>query len=274
VSAHEAAEALRELGLSNYEAKVFVALQQLGAGDAQEIGRVSDVPRSQVYGAADDLATRGLVEVVESSPKAYRPVSLETARDQLRARMDRQQRRAFENLDLLRDEQVDRDDEGGVATLRGHAPVFERVTDLVTGAERLVLLVGVHDDAVTDDLAAAVRDRAEARVDVTLVADDPSLEDRFDGEPIHVVVTDGSAGAGSAGRALVVDEATALLAVPTGADYRGPADEVALWTADTSIGRILVRFVHAGVQFALDDADPLPTDADTLPTDADPVSDE
>jgi sugar-specific transcriptional regulator TrmB len=83
MSTHEAVEALRELGLSNYEARVFVALQRLGSGTAQEVSQVSDVPRSQVYGAADDLAARGLLEVVESSPKAFRPVDLSTARDQL-----------------------------------------------------------------------------------------------------------------------------------------------------------------------------------------------
>ncbi len=51
----DAIEALEELGLSNYEAKVFVALQRLGTGTARDIHQATDVPRSQVYGAAESL---------------------------------------------------------------------------------------------------------------------------------------------------------------------------------------------------------------------------
>ena len=48
--------ALERLGLSTYEAGVFVALEKLGRGTAREIAEATDVPRSQVYGAAEHIA--------------------------------------------------------------------------------------------------------------------------------------------------------------------------------------------------------------------------
>ena len=50
-----ATESLQQLGLSQYEAEVFVALVKLGTGTAREVTQITDVPRSQVYGAAEAL---------------------------------------------------------------------------------------------------------------------------------------------------------------------------------------------------------------------------
>jgi sugar-specific transcriptional regulator TrmB len=56
------------------------------------------VPRSQVYGAADDLEDRGLLDVQQTTPKRYRAVSLEGAREQLRREFEREQEQGFDAL--------------------------------------------------------------------------------------------------------------------------------------------------------------------------------
>ncbi|WP_115865384.1 TrmB family transcriptional regulator [Halorussus litoreus] len=255
MSAHEAVEALKELGLSNYEAQVFVALQRLGTGTAQEVSQLSDVPRSQVYGAADDLADRGLLEVVESSPKQYRPVSLPTAREQLRARVEREHERAFDNLDALRDEHADRADEGSVSTLHGRHAIHERVVDLVERADDRVILVAGVAELLSDEVVAALRDRADDGASVLVLTTDPAVEELLDGFGGRVVVTsrertgESSDGAGGfTGRTLLVDDATVLLSVVADEDSPEPFEETALWTAETRIGHILAAFVHAGMQ--------------------------
>ncbi|NHN57542.1 MULTISPECIES: TrmB family transcriptional regulator [Halorussus] len=247
MSAHDAVEALKELGLSNYEARVFVALQRLGTGTAQSVSRESDVPRSQVYGAADDLANRGLVEVVESSPKEYRPVSLSAAREQLRARIEREHERAFRNLDALRDEHADRGDDRDVATLRGHHAIHERVADLVDGATERVIMVAGRGDLISEQVAAALRERADAGVSVLLVTEDQTVADRFADAPVRVTVASPDRTGEFTGRTLLVDDATVLLSVRT-EDGPEPFAETALWTADSRIGDILAEYVHAGMQ--------------------------
>ncbi|MUV88736.1 hypothetical protein GJ629_01590 [Halapricum sp. CBA1109] len=79
----DAIEGLTRLGLTTYEARVFLALQKLDTGTASEVAEVSEVPRSQVYGTADDLEQRGLIEIQETRPAVYRPVDPDTAEQRL-----------------------------------------------------------------------------------------------------------------------------------------------------------------------------------------------
>lgn len=245
MSEREAVAALRTLGLSNYEAQVFVALQELGGGTAQAVSEASAVPRSQVYGAADDLADRGLVEVVESSPKAYRPVDLSTAESLLTERLEAETERAFDRLESIRESTEDRPPESDVSTLRGRRPIDDRVATLVAAAAEQVVFVSPAAASMADSIAAALVDAGETGVSVTVVTAEPALRDRFADDPVEVFVMSADNPADFAGRALMVDEATVLLAAETDG---GAIEEEALWTADSSIGRILAAFMRSGME--------------------------
>ncbi|MFW6018187.1 MAG: TrmB family transcriptional regulator [Halapricum sp.] len=248
MSEREAAESLETLGLSNYEAQVFVALQRLGGGTAQDVSRHSEVPRSQVYGAADDLAERGLLEVVESSPKTYRPVELSTARQLLTERLERETTRAFDTLEQLR--ASDRSPTGGdVATLRGRQPIDDRIAALVADADATVVFVSPTAGSLSEGIVTALREADRTDVSVTVVTAEPSLHDRFDDAGIEVFVMSEDNPADFAGRALMVDDRTVLLAAETDSS---PVEEEALWTGDSSIGRILAAFMRSGMESGRD----------------------
>ncbi|WP_254530278.1 TrmB family transcriptional regulator [Natrinema gelatinilyticum] len=245
MSTQDAVTALKRLGLPNYQARIFVALQQLGAGTAQEISEVSDVPRSQVYGAADDLVERGLVEVTESSPKQYRPVSLAAAREQLTDRLERERERAFDNLAELRTAPSERGEDGAVSTLRGSQPIDERIADLIQSADSRVVFVAPAGSFLSGRIETALRDRAARGAFVTIVTAEESELERFDDSPITVIVMGEDNPADFAGRALMVDDRTVLLSVQTDDDT---VDEEAMWTAGSSIGRILAQFMQSGIE--------------------------
>ena len=248
MSTRDAVDALKRLGLSNYEARVFVALQRLGTGTAQAISDVSEVPRSQVYGAADALVDRGLAELVASSPKEYRPVSLEAAREQLTDRLARERDRAFENLTELRSEAETGGSGGAVATLRGRQPIDDRIADLIRAAEERVVFVAPEARSVPESLAETLRARARDGVAVVVVTAEPSERERFEGSPVRVFVMDEDNPGDFAGRALMVDTATVLLSVTTD-DAVG---EEAMWTAESSIGHILAQFMQSGIDSGMD----------------------
>ena len=256
MSAHEAVEGLKRLGLSSYESGVFVALHRLGTGTASDVARSSEVPRSQVYGAAESLAERGLVEVVESSPKRYRPVGLDAARRQLRERIDREEARAFDSLASLQGERAESDDES-VATVRGSHALDERIAALVGSAEERVMLVAWAADHVTDPIEEALRERTGAGVTVVVVTEAEELDRRLADSDVGVVVVAPSKPAGGVtGRTLLVDDATVLLSVQAdpddeSADPDAP-DDTGLWTAHSDIGHILAQFIHAGMMYGVE----------------------
>src|SRR2546425_28018 len=67
----EASEALQRIGLSRYEALVFVNLARAGATTAGDVARVSGVNRVQTYRALEGLEARGVVEVTLDRPRRY-----------------------------------------------------------------------------------------------------------------------------------------------------------------------------------------------------------
>lgn len=55
---------LREVGLSLYEAKIYVALLRHGAQNGNELSKSSSVPSSKVYSVLDKLAQEGIVHTL------------------------------------------------------------------------------------------------------------------------------------------------------------------------------------------------------------------
>jgi sugar-specific transcriptional regulator TrmB len=254
VSQHEAVEALERLGLSNYEARVFVALQRLGTGTAKEVHSVADVPRSQVYGAAEELEERGLIEIQRSTPKRYRPVSIETAKGQLRARLEREQERAFTCLDEIQrsgEEVESRDD---VWTVRGTEPVTDRLVDLAERAESELFFGAANPELVPDHLVRTLRQQAEAGLSVRVVSESSEVRDLFaDTANLTVERPVEDAPRGFTSRFLLVDDSAVLLSVVTGDGDQvpGTAEETAIWSADTAIAAVLSLFIRYGVDAIL-----------------------
>ena len=65
------AESLKSLGLTKYEALVYIALLKVAGATATEIHQVSGVPRASVYPVLDRLNQKNLVYVSNTSPKRF-----------------------------------------------------------------------------------------------------------------------------------------------------------------------------------------------------------
>ena len=247
--ADAAAESLQRLGLSQYEAKVFIALTRLGTGTARDVDRMTDVPRSQVYGAADDLEERGLVEVQQSNPKQYRAVDLEEARETLRDRFETEQDRAFEFLEDARAGADHRDEhQEGVWTVHGRDNVSGRVQQIVAEADERVLY-GSSVDLLDDGIAATLRERA-GEIEVWVFSADGEFGDRFADSDVRVAQVPETMhdGKDSPGRLLSVDGETILLSVLGGEELPGVRKETAIWSSDTGFATVLIELLgsHLG----------------------------
>jgi len=231
--------ALQRLGLSKYEAEAFVALQQIDSGTASDVAELADVPRSQVYGATEDLEERGLVDVEHASPKRYRAVTLEEAREQLRRDFERQQECAFDALAELEREFAEGEErQEAIWTVRGTETIDARVETFLADVESSVRF-GAIPSLVDDDAVTALSDAAKG-ADVTVVSADPAVLERFDETAVETVHLPDDFGRDNApsGRFVVVDDRTVLLSVI------GPGgEETAFWSANTDFAEWLVRLM-------------------------------
>ena len=93
---------LVELGLSNYEARVYRALLGLGSAPARAISEASEVPRGRIYDVLNTLDSRGLVRTHDSrDPAHYTAVDPDIAVDSLldeRRRELSEQRQHYESV--------------------------------------------------------------------------------------------------------------------------------------------------------------------------------
>src|SRR3989338_5308500 len=71
---NEAEELVKELGLTEYQAKAFIALVKFGTLPAERIGRLGKIPLPRIYDTLEDLQKKGLVMISRGRPKMYKLV--------------------------------------------------------------------------------------------------------------------------------------------------------------------------------------------------------
>lgn len=242
MSDDEAATALEELGLSNYEARVFVALQKLGTGSAREIHEEIGVPRSQVYGTAESLEDRGLVEVQRSNPITYRPVDLEEARQRLEERFERAEETAFDNLASIRDQRTSNNEaREDIWTITGSAAVTTRLLSLIPEADDLLVFGVQSTDLLSDDILDALLEQAATGVAVITLSDDDAARRRLSEAGLQTFEPPPEqADNDQAGRLLLVDNDTVLVSVLG-------AEETAIWSSGTNFASVLVPLIKGTV---------------------------
>lgn len=238
----EALEAFERLGLTSYEAKVFIGLHRIGSGTARDVARVVDVPRSQVYSVAESLEERGLLEVQQSSPIRYRPVSVEEARTTLEERFEREQERAFDYVSTVKKEPTGEETQEDIWTVRGRERVDDRIVDLLSAADRRLLFGTRLPELLTPQIEASLEECAAGGVEVVAVSSSAAVRDRLgaldgvtvDSPPPHRESDQRS------GRIAIVDDDSLLLSV---VDDDG--SETAIWSSDSLFASVLIQLIEA-----------------------------
>jgi len=138
---------LMEFGLTEYQARVYLTLLDLGPATASEIAPLSRVPRTRIYATVQQLHGKGLVEILPETPQRYKPVAFAaylraTAQD-LRGRASQLEA----NLDALSREfailaQQQPEPRGGFEAMYGRRNVRERLIEMYDSARWEVIGIG------------------------------------------------------------------------------------------------------------------------------------
>lgn len=154
---------LQELGFSDYEARIYVALLQESPLTAYEISKRKGLPRANVYGALEGLERKQAVQAVSREPVRYVPVPPKDLLDRIsrtvtdrcsRLRLQLEEERAMEHVQP-------------VWNLRAAADARVRIDELVRDAKRHVW-IKAHVRELQQHLDA-LRDAAKRGVQVLLV---------------------------------------------------------------------------------------------------------
>lgn len=246
----EAVNALKRLGLTEYDAKCLVALTRLPQGTAREISRMAEIPRSRVYDSIDRLEAKGLVEAQDSEPKVFRAVPIDTA---IRI-LEREYESYIDTVeDSLRDvEPTYKEVERGVWALEGHDRVNERTREMVDRADEEIVLFLFEESLLDEQLFARLDEAVDEGLSVLVGTTDGPIHDHIEDtapsvEQFSTELIDwisGNQDDHAAGRILLVDRQQVLTSSIYGEELPGIPAESAIWSEGVDHGlSILVRHV-------------------------------
>jgi len=137
-------EHLMRLGMSEYEAKAYLATVVLGEGTIKEISDESKVPRSRAYDVMERLLDKGFVELGNSNPRCYRANDPAEVFGHL-----------IEGMEKARDEVVKALEEIGRTAERRNNPIWtilgewaidHKLAEMIDSAKREVVIISIHND--------------------------------------------------------------------------------------------------------------------------------
>ncbi|HDS63203.1 MAG TPA: TrmB family transcriptional regulator [Methanofollis liminatans] len=175
---------LKNLGLNEYEAKVYSTLVGLRKATARDIHEISGVPRGRIYEILHDLAQRGFIGVEEGSPTCYYLLDPDEVIDHLKEEYLctlEKTRRAIREISFALPRPPP-----SVYMLRSDWAIDNHVRSLLKRAKKQVLLV-CRDRQFLKRYLKELK-AAEKRVDLCILVRNP---DDFDGLDIPFVQAKG-----------------------------------------------------------------------------------
>ncbi|MCX2817817.1 TrmB family transcriptional regulator [Haladaptatus sp. F3-133] len=175
---------LNDLGLSDYEARVYRALLSAGSATAKELSLTSDVPMGRVYDVLGSLEKNSLVRSQAASrPKKYVAVEPETALDRLVDEKKRELREEMERYEKVADELTGKLDTAET--------VEERFWTAAVGADDSIELLLERLEAARDSVSMVVGDLSP-QIDPDDVGEqvlDRLADSVDDGVSVHILVS-------------------------------------------------------------------------------------
>lgn len=259
--------AFENLGLTEYEARCFVALAQLPHGTAKEVGQVADIPRSRVYETMDRLRERGLVEIHGAAPQKFQSAPIETAIRILRKEYESYFETAEETLHQL--EPAYKEATQGVWAINTHDQVSGRIADLVNEADEEIVLIVLDETVQTAEGLDSLADAVDRGVSVYVGTSSDSIRDRvedagfdatvFETELIEWFTT--MSDSPRIGRLLMVDRGPILTSALHEEELPGVPNETAAWTDGIDHGfatfaeRVITYEMHETVGVSIGEAE-------------------
>ncbi|MEA3199267.1 MAG: HTH-type transcriptional regulator, sugar sensing transcriptional regulator [Thermoplasmata archaeon] len=244
---------LQEHGLTEYEARAYLALLELENSEASPIADLARVPRTKIYQALDGLEAKKLLQVIPDRPKRYQvaPIAayIESLEANYRARADT----LGTAKDTLVEEfapkgRVQMERSGGFVVLKGRANISSKLCELMARANAdfavATSAMGAHRLAYHHDLLEQASGRgATVRVLAPAQAENDEAMEILSrqGEARHALVD-----LGAVTLAFVDDKEVMLVHhVPDDRHYFQGAD-VALWSDDPAIVQSLKALFTLG----------------------------
>lgn len=171
----EIIENLKDLGMKEYEAKVYVTLIQKGPSTAQQVSKASGVPYSRIYDVLKELESRDWILRTEEKPVVFKARHEEHAVGKLKENLVQKSQKVMKDIKTIKTSQVETQ-KVEVLVLRDWRSILSAMRDNLYDVEwGIASMIGFRHPEYTNDFLLRAR---KANVDVkVLMRDDLGLDD-------------------------------------------------------------------------------------------------
>jgi HTH-type transcriptional regulator, sugar sensing transcriptional regulator len=161
----QAAEVLGKVGLTQYEARAYIALVARGVGDAATLAAAAGIPRTSAYKVLESLSEKGYAKPTGGKPILFRPTPPLDVAEVLKGAIQE----VFEKLALLHRVVAEHGEPQLVYLLSGRDKVVAKIGELLDQSTRTFILTTPQVSELRDDLGKKVQHAVKRGVEVTFV---------------------------------------------------------------------------------------------------------
>jgi HTH-type transcriptional regulator, sugar sensing transcriptional regulator len=161
----KAAEVLGKVGLTQYEARAYIALVARGLGDAATLATAAGIPRTSAYKVLESLAEKGYAKPTGGKPILFRPTPPLDVAETLKGAIQE----VFEKLALLHRVVAEHGEPQLVYLLSGHERVLQKIGELLDQSTGAFILTTPQLADLRDELGKKIQHAVKRGVHVTFI---------------------------------------------------------------------------------------------------------
>jgi sugar-specific transcriptional regulator TrmB len=241
---------LKSLGLTKYEALVYIALLRVNGATATEIHGISGVPRASVYPVLDQLKEKELVSVSQSSPKRFAALPPDDGIGNLLSRIEQDADQARKALLTIHQERMnsERVEQELIWNVYGISAVRKKLIELLSHARHRVRLMA-HHRILSEDIIKVLNQKAR-QIAVEIVTHEHNSRISGDIKVYEKKIPEISkeldwAKDLMAGGIFIIDDHTVMVVMGSGEE-----DSVALYSESVGFLRFFTRYYNFIIEWA------------------------
>jgi sugar-specific transcriptional regulator TrmB len=161
------ASVLGKIGLSEYEAKSFVALIAKDHATADEIAELAQIPRTSAYKALHGLKRKGLVTVSEGRPAIFHALPIDEARELVLAEINE----TFDKLSLVQGMLTEKGTPQLVYTISGKRKVMAKIGEMLDSAAASFVISTPVMSEIRTEHAHRFKEAVRRGVEIVIIAE-------------------------------------------------------------------------------------------------------
>ncbi len=158
---------LKNLGLSDYEAKAYIALVAHGGGNAETIASTAKIPRTSSYKALESLCHKGFAISTRGRPVMYQPEPPGRVKEKLMEEVGE----TFDKLGMIHEILMEKGEPQLVYTIAGKNRVLDKIGDLLEHSNRTFMISSPSFSVIRDALSSKLDKAIKRGIKITIITE-------------------------------------------------------------------------------------------------------